>query len=372
MPELRVSLEAWLTRQWQRFGLYTVLTWPLHALMHGLVTLRRALYRSGVLRATALPVPVVVVGNRIAGGAGKTPTTLALLQHLQAQGWRPGLLSRGHGGTASHGPTTVVLDTASAHSLQASVTGDEPWLLWQRTGVPVAIDAQRARGGQALLERHPGLNVLVCDDGLQHLALARDVEIVVFDERGAGNGHLLPAGPLREPLRSPSGARDGQPPLVLYNAERASTALPGHLAQRQLRAPQAWAQWRQAGAPCPRASTPASTLLPSDTHTETTWAAAGIAQPERFFRALQALGHRFQPLPLPDHARLEPLPWPPEARHVILTEKDAVKLSPEALARHSPCTQVWVCPLDFSPEPAFWQALDDRLAPHHPGRARTT
>jgi tetraacyldisaccharide 4'-kinase len=368
MPDRRVSLEAWLTRQWQQVGLYTALTWPLHALMKALVAWRRALFRSGALRATALPVPVVVVGNRIAGGAGKTPTTLALLEHLKAQGWHPGLLTRGHGGTASRSPDALVLDANSAPGLNAGITGDEPWLLWQRTGVPVAVCAQRARGGRALLARHPELDVLVCDDGLQHLALARDLEIVVFDERGAGNGCLLPAGPLREPLSSPSGARDGQPPLVLYNAERATTALPGHLAQRQLRQPLPWARWREGGTDGHNAPT----LAPSDTHAETTWAAAGIAQPERFFRALQALGHRFQPLPLPDHAELEPLPWPPEARHVILTEKDAVKLSPEALARHSPHTQVWVCPLDFSPEPAFWQALDARLAPHHPGRKRTT
>jgi tetraacyldisaccharide 4'-kinase len=365
MPDRRQALEAWLTRQWQQVGAFTALTWPLHALMRGLVALRRTLYRLGALKATTLPVPVVVVGNRIAGGAGKTPTTLALLQHLQAQGWRPGLLSRGHGGSASRHPAPVVLDSRSAHALNAGITGDEPWLLWQRTGVPVAVCAQRATGGQALLARHPHLDVLVCDDGLQHLALARDLEIVVFDERGAGNGCLLPAGPLREPLNSPPGAPDGLPPLVLYNAERASTPLAGHVARRQLQAPQPWASWRQG-------RTDSALLAASDTHPDTTWAVAGIAQPERFFQALEAQGHRFQRLPLPDHAALDALPWPPTAGHVILTEKDAVKLSPEALARHSPHTQVWVCPLDFSPEPAFWQALDARLAPHHPGRKRTT
>lgn len=368
MPDRRQGLEAWLTRQWQRLGPYTVLTWPLHALMWAVVVLRRTLYRAGLLRPTTLPVPVVVVGNRIAGGAGKTPTTLALLQHLQAQGWQPGLLSRGHGGSASRSTTPVLLDRDSAPSLHAGVTGDEPWLLWQRTGVPVAIGAKRALGGQSLLNRHPQIDVLVCDDGLQHLALARDLEIVVFDERGAGNGCLLPAGPLREPLNSPSGAHDGLPPLVLYNAAQASTGLPGHLSRRALRPPQPWARWREADA----ATVSAPTLAPTDTHADTTWAAAGIAQPDRFFQALAAQGHRFQRLPLPDHAALDPLPWPPEAHHVILTEKDAVKLTPEALARHSPHTQVWVCPLDFSPEPAFWQALDARLAPHHPGRRRTT
>ena len=365
MADQRRALEAWLTRQWQQVGLYAVLTWPLHALMWLLVKGRRLLYRLGAFHATVLPLPVVVVGNRIAGGAGKTPTTLALLQHLRAHGWQPGLLSRGHGGSASRAKAPVVLDAGSAPHQNAGITGDEPWLLWQRTGVPVAVCAQRAVGAQALQARHPNLNVLVCDDGLQHLALARDLEIVVFDERGAGNGCLLPAGPLREPLSSPSGARDGQPPLVLYNAEKPSTPLPGQLAKRRLQAPQMWEWWRQQCADGPR-------LAAQDTTQATTWAAAGIAQPERFFQALEAMGHRFQRLPLADHAALEHLPWPPEARHVILTEKDAVKLSPEALSRHSPHTQVWVCPLDFSPEPAFWQALDARLAPHRPRPARPT
>ena len=375
MPDRRSALEAWLTRQWQHWGPYTALTWPLHLLMRVLVGTRRALYRLGLLKAKRLPVPVVVVGNRIAGGAGKTPTTLALLDHLRHQGWHPGLLTRGHGGSASQQTAPVLLDAHSATTLDARVTGDEPWLLWQRSQVPIAIGRQRAMAGQALLKQHPEIDILVCDDGLQHLALARDLEIVVFDERGAGNGCLLPAGPLREPADSPSAALDGSLPLVLYNAEAPSTALPGHLGRRSLQRPQAWAQWaaqgHRAGAPH-AASTQTLTLPPPDTAPEHTWAVAGIAQPTRFFQALQAQGYRFSALPLPDHATLSPLPWPQTSRHVILTEKDAVKLTPEALAQHSPATQVWVCPLDFSPEPAFWQALDARLAPHRPRPARPT
>ena len=154
---------------------------------------RAALFRAGWLAASRLPVPVVVVGNIYIGGTGKTPLTIWLVQALQAAGMRPGVISRGHGG-AGEQPRAV---TAGATPFEV---GDEPLLIHQRTGCPVMVGRDRAATGRALLAAHPDLDIVLTDDGLQHYALQRDIEIILFDGRGAGNGWLLPAGPLREPV----------------------------------------------------------------------------------------------------------------------------------------------------------------------------
>ncbi|HEY0821870.1 MAG TPA: tetraacyldisaccharide 4'-kinase, partial [Rhizobacter sp.] len=182
-----------LQQAWLRRGVTAWLLWPLSWLYRGLLALRRAGYRSGFLRTHRLPVPVLVVGNLIVGGAGKTPTTMALVELLRAHGHRPGLLSRGYG-RSSDIPQLVTRHTAARDA------GDEPLLMHLRTGAPTAVGADRAAAGRLLLREHPELTVLVCDDGLQHWRLARDAQIIVFDERGGGNGWLLPAGPLREPV----------------------------------------------------------------------------------------------------------------------------------------------------------------------------
>ena len=180
--------EAWLWR-----GPLARALLPLSWLYGAVVALRRGLFRTGLLRATRLPVPVVVVGNLIAGGAGKTPTTLALVSLLREQGWTPGIVSRGHGREGA-GLYEVTRDSSALHS------GDEPLLLHLRSGAPMVVGADRVAAARTLLQRHPEVDLLLSDDGLQHLRLARDVEVIVFDERGAGNGWLLPAGPLREPV----------------------------------------------------------------------------------------------------------------------------------------------------------------------------
>ena len=186
---LRAFIEHRLRAAWQRRGPLAVLLWPLSRLYGALAARQRAVDAS---KAVRLSVPVVVVGNVIAGGAGKTPTTLAIVQHLKARGWRPGIVSRGHGRASSDcrevGPGADPQDV-----------GDEPLLLRRRADVPVFVAPRRAEAGRTLLAAHPACDILVCDDGLQHVALARDVEICVFDARGIGNGWLLPAGPLREP-----------------------------------------------------------------------------------------------------------------------------------------------------------------------------
>jgi tetraacyldisaccharide 4'-kinase len=364
-------LALWITAQWPKRGWGACLMWPLHRLMLGLVAVRRQLYACGWLTSTRLSVPVLVVGNRVAGGAGKTPTTLAVLQHLQMRGYRPGLLSRGHGramqkGQAAQAP--LLLNAINAPQLSAQHVGDEPWLIWRRAQVPIAVHAKRALAGQTLLKAHPEIDLLVCDDGLQHLALARDIEIVVFDERGAGNGWLLPAGPLREPVDAPTHSGMKVAPLVLYNAAAPSTRLPGHLVGKGLAAPQLWSDWLMQGSAM--TAPQAAALDTSDRLTalrqspaNEVWAIAGIAQPQRFFEGLSAQGLHFTPCPLPDHASLSTLPWPTSARHVLMTEKDAVKIRPGQAHAHSPDATLWVVALDFRPEDSFWQALDARLPP---------
>lgn len=359
------GLAAWITAQWPRRGWGACLMWPLHLLMLTLVTLRRQLFALGWLRSTRLPVPVLVVGNRVVGGAGKTPTTLAILAHLQARGHRPGVLSRGHGRQKDAGDNAarpVLLDAQSAPSLSAREVGDEPWLIWRRAQVPMAIHAKRALAGQALLAAHPEIDLLVCDDGLQHLALARDVEVVVFDERGAGNGWLLPAGPLREPVHAPTHPGMEQSTLVLYNAPQASTDLPGHLVRKQLGAPRLWAEWlNQEASSDDTLARLTSELRLGPAHE--IWAIAGIAQPQRFFDGLSAQGWHFTPCPLADHDALTTLPWPATARHVLMTEKDAVKIRAQHVQAHSPGATLWVVGLDFRPDDDFWRALDARLPP---------
>lgn len=328
---------AWLQR-----GPLACALLPLAGLYAAAVRLRQALYATGLRRRERLPVPVVVVGNVIAGGAGKTPTVIAVVQHLQRRGERPGIVSRGYGGRRHEVPHEVQPDSPAAE------VGDEPRLMARRTGVPVVVGADRVAAARALLQAHPDTTVIVSDDGLQHLRLARDVEILVFDERGAGNGWWLPAGPLRE-----SAARRAD--LLLYNAPVPSTPRPGFVATRRLGDAVPLAAWRagdRQGLPLPQLA--ARRVL----------AAAGIAHPERFFAMLEALGLRPERLPLPDHAALAPLPWCGWDGDVILvTEKDAVKLDAATDPR------LHVVALDFEPDPAFFAALD-RLLPASSAPAR--
>jgi tetraacyldisaccharide 4'-kinase len=281
-----------------------------------------------------LPVPVVVIGNVVAGGAGKTPTTLAVVRHLTSRGWSPGIVSRGHGRT--DGACREVQPDSDPRSV-----GDEPLLLRRSAAVPVFVAARRADAGRALLAAHPATDVLVCDDGLQHLALARDVEICVFDARGVGNGWLLPAGPLREPWPRPVDlvlcTEPGPPPALPPGAEAFS-------AHRSL----ALHARRADDSRVPLATLRGATRLV---------AVAGIARPEAFFDMLRAAGlplHEAQALP--DHDDFNG--WqrqPHPAETLVCTEKDAVKLwrhRPDALA----------VPLHLDVPAAFFAALDRHLA----------
>ena len=298
-------------------------------------------------RPQRIDVPVVVVGNLIVGGAGKTPTTIAVVRLLRAFGWHPGVVSRGHG-RRGHGLVAVSRDS------DARECGDEPLLIRLRTGMPVMVGNDRVAAARALRAAHPQVDIIVADDGLQHHRLARDLQIIVFDERGAGNGLLLPAGPLREPLPKQAPART----LVLYNAPRVSTHLPGWLATRRLTGVLQLADWWQ-GLAVPAGSWRALYGVPL-------LAAAGMAAPERFFAMLREQGLSLvQTLALPDHHAFDTLPWPAETTDVIITEKDAVKLRPESMAHRRDAARIWVAPLDFEPDVAFAAALK-RHYPHPP------
>lgn len=280
--------------------------------------------------AQPLPVPVLVVGNLIVGGAGKTPTVIALVQALRDLGWQPGVISRGYG-RQGDAPQPVT------DRSQPEAVGDEPLLIQRRAGVPVWVGRDRTAAARALCGQHPEVDVLVSDDGLQHHRLARAAELLVFDERGAGNGLLLPAGPLREPV--PDQLTPQQ--RVLYTAATPTTPLPGAVALRQLAWAWPLADWHSRD---PRHRVPLARLVDRARAMDRPWlAVAGLAAPEKFFTMLDAAGLPIQRCPLPDHHPYHTLPWPANTADVLTTEKDAVKLQPGRMGT----TRVWVLPLDL-------------------------
>jgi tetraacyldisaccharide 4'-kinase len=277
---------------------------PLSWLFAAVTALRRGLYRARLLRAVRLPVPVVVVGNLTAGGAGKTPLVIALAHALRAAGWRPGIASRGYGGTL-----------AGVREVRAGddprVVGDEPLLL-AATGLPVVVGRDRPAAARALLAAHPACDVVLCDDGLQHYALARDVEIVVIDDaRGLGNGRLLPAGPLREPA---SRLREVDAVVRLAAAPR-----PPGPGGRETTMTHEVAGWRNLADSARRVD-------PSAWRDRRVHAIAGIGHPQRFFDLLQRLGIHARPHAFDDHHGFvrEDLAIP-GAEVILMTAKDAVK-----------------------------------------------
>ena len=190
---LQSATARWLHQQWQKRGLWASLLWPVSCLVLVYVFAKRRWYQQRATRVYRAPVPVVIVGNLYVGGVGKTPVVIALVQQLLASGWRPGVISRGYG--VKLGPDPRV----GRGELDAARLGDEPALISEQTQAPVSVHPNRRLACQALLTAYPEVDIIVSDDGLQHLALGRDLEILVQDERLSGNGWLLPAGPLREP-----------------------------------------------------------------------------------------------------------------------------------------------------------------------------
>lgn len=332
-----MALSETLPRLWYRRGLALPLLplLPFSWLFAALSGLRRLAFRCGFLRAERLPVPVIVVGNLIAGGAGKTPLTLSLVTELQAKGWRPGIISRGHGGDTEN---AKLVDASG----EASVFGDEPLLMARRSGAPVAVCRDRAAAGRLLLARHPECDVLIADDGLQHYGLARDVELAVFDARGVGNGFRLPAGPLREPL-----ARLAVVDAVVLNGEGALPALPPGVPGFAM---------RLAGETFVSVSDPARRCKPGDLAGKSLHAFAGIGDPARFFRHLGALGLRVTEYPLPDHHVFTAADFAPAAGGVILlTEKDAVKCAGLIPG------EAWVLPVSAALSPGLIERILEKI-----------
>ena len=299
---------------------------PLAWIFGALVRARRALYSTGVLRSTRLRVPVVVVGNIIVGGTGKTPLVVALVDALRARGRRPGVVSRGYG-RRSHDLVAASPDAS------ADVVGDEPPIL-AATGAPTWVGTDRVGAAQALLAAHPDVDVIVADDGLQHYALARDVEIVVFDAvRGLGNALLLPAGPLREP---PSRLASVAAVALVRSGGESTDAPHGFVAPASVRR----FDVVQEPQPFVNLVDPARVLAPDVLRDPTTVAVAGIGDPERFFATLRARGFVGATHAFADHHRYARGDVAfPAARAVLMTQKDAVK------CRAFEDVRMWMLPL---------------------------
>jgi len=322
---------------WSSRGLAACALLPVSGLFAGLSALRRGLYRAGWLRREGVAVPVVVVGNIAVGGSGKTPVVAWLVEALVDAGFRPGIVSRGYGGTES-GPALV------SSAADPARFGDEPVLLARMTGRPLAIGRDRPAAARALLARHPECDVIVADDGLQHYRLARDVEIVVVDEAVLGNRWLLPAGPLRESV-----ARLARADVVIAHGELS-------------------AQVRNAVGRTPLFSMKLTgDVLESidgtqrrplaDFRGQRVHAVAGIGRPQRFFDRLGEGGLDVVEHAFPDHHVYIPedLAFAP-GEPKILTAKDAVKC-----AAFAP-PETWVLPVRATIDAAASQCIVEKLA----------
>jgi tetraacyldisaccharide 4'-kinase len=315
---------------------------PLSLLFRLLVFVRRSLYKARILNSTRVPVPVIVVGNVFVGGTGKTPLVIWLVKALRKAGYVPGVVSRGYG--VSSGTAQLVLPDSAPE-----VVGDEPVLIAQHTQVPVVVGRNRADAASALLATHPDVSVIVSDDGLQHYALERDIEIVLFDARGAGNGWLLPAGPLREPV---SRRRD----FTVVNAARVVASLRGGAVQMQLVGD--LAQRLSDRSQCVKLQN--LSARPAERNPPRIAAAAGIGNPARFFSMLRAAGLTFDEMPLPDHFDFKTDIFADVPADIILiTEKDAVKCSRIDTLKSDP--RLWVVPVTAHIDAALADKIVEKL-----------
>ena len=331
-----MSAREGLAQVWSRRGLLAWLLWPISLIYGFIIGVRRNLYALGLFKSNRLRAKVIVVGNVVAGGAGKTPVVMALVMHLQARGWQVGVVSRGYGRRASD--CREVMENSTADE-----AGDEPILIKLTCHAPVFVASKRFDAATALLAGYPATQIIVCDDGLQHHALQRDLEICVFDDRGVGNGFLLPAGPLREHWPRPTD-------LVLHTGVKAglrhgthASLQDGFIARRTL-----------AGYALRMDS---SSVAMADLRGKPLYAVAAIAQPEAFFQMLREQGLTLAGTEsLPDHFNF--INWvsaAAEGQTVICTEKDAVKL-------WSTHRNVLAVPLVVTPQPEFLDAVDRSIS----------
>ena len=324
---------------WTRVTGLTYLLAPLSWLFRVLVVIRRDLYQLGLLRTERLPVPVIVIGNVSVGGTGKTPLVLWLITRLREAGYRPGVITRGYGGSSQQ-PRAVQGDSDTA------LCGDEPVLLARRSGCPVWIGKNRPAAARALLAANPNCNLIISDDGLQHYRLARDAEIAVVDAgRGHGNGWMLPAGPLREP-RSRLKTVDA---VVVRGAE-------DHPAPDAPSAPPRFAMTLEPARLCNLRDASRYLAPGSLQNTQRVHAVAGIGNPQQFFDTLTQLGITHMPHAFADHHAFvaSDLAFS-DCDAVVMTEKDAVKCERFALDMH------WSLQVDARVDDALVQVVLERI-----------
>ncbi len=338
-------MRAWLESEWQRLGGGALVLVPLTLLFAAFVAIRRFLYARRILPAWRARVPVVVVGNITVGGTGKTPLVLAILEMLQRRGWTPGVVARGYGRVPRREQDPVGVVRVYPGVATPEHFGDEPVLVARRSNVPVYVSADRPAAARALLDGHAEVDVLVSDDGLQHYALARDVEFAVVDgERHFGNRLLLPSGPLREPV-----SRLAQVDAVVVNGGH-SDGVPGkrRFAMR-LGAERFVAMNRNE-------EREVDDFVAAVRGAQVA-AVAGIGHPQRFFDHLESLGVHARRHAFPDHHpyRREELRLP-GAEVVVMTEKDAVKCAAFADER------MWYLRVEAILPPDFEAFLMERLA----------
>jgi tetraacyldisaccharide 4'-kinase len=324
----------WIHRVWYEDAKSGLILLPLSGIYYLLLKLRALLYRFGVFRTFAAHAPVIVVGNITAGGTGKTPTVIWLVNELRSKGFTPGIVSRGYGGSKSGTSMRVDVDS------DAAVVGDEPVLLARRGRCPVVVDADRVRATAMLVD--DGVDVIVADDGLQHLRLQRNYEICVIDgERGLGNRRLLPAGPLREP----PGRLDSVDRVLINGSGEMPEALNFELVATDAS--------RLNG----------SLIRPLRGFKDTTvHAVAGIGNPKRFFDLLRASGMQIIEHIFPDHAAITKADVEfGDNFDVFMTEKDAVKLSANLPDKY------WFVPVNLSMDTLkaieFIEHIESRLRP---------
>ncbi len=321
---MRAKFEAWIHRQWAKRGLFALLLSPFSLLFLLAIKIRRS-----HIVPVKLPVPVVVVGNIYVGGTGKTPVTIALVRELVKAGLHPGIVSRGYASSSKESTRLVNSDSS------ASVVGDEPLLIYRATQCPVAVNRNRVNAAQTLLKEHPDIDVIVSDDGLQHLRLARDVELAVVGARGLGNGWVLPSGPLREP---PS--RLDSVDAIILNATRETlaTRTPRFAATSQLGLVKNLATGKTS-------SINEISKLIEQKHLKAE-AFAGIALPNRFFSMLRAHDIDCKGIALADHYGFKENPFSKtDADIIFITGKDAVKCAQNPEIAHD--ERLWVADLEM-------------------------
>ena len=320
--------EIWYART----GMTQVLR-PLSWLFCCVVFVRKWLYRLHIFKSVRLPVPVIVVGNLTVGGTGKTPLVVALLNQLKREGYRPGVVSRGYGGQAQSWPQQVRPDSDPV------MVGDEPILISRRTGCPMAVGADRVAAARALL-KYANVDLIVSDDGLQHYALQRDIEIAVVDGvRRFGNGFCLPAGPLREPV-----ARLERADFVVTNG----SALENEFAMQYN------------GSILVSLADPSEQRKLSSFTGQAVHAIAGIGNPQTFFTSLKQAGIEIEEHEFPDHYDYTESDLTFEGeKAIIMTEKDAVKCQRFSLAG------MWYLPIEAKLDHEFEMQLLKRIEASH-------